>query len=385
MNIAIIPARGGSKGIPRKNLLNFCGKPLLAWSIEQARGSKGIDEVYVTSDDDEILATAVRFGARPIKRPAEFASDTASSEEALLHALDEIEAAGAKVGYVVFLQATSPLREASDIDAALAHIAKMGADSLFSTSPLVDHLIWQANGTKLEALNYNPLQRGRRQDRKPLILENGSFYIFKPAVLHRTKNRLTADPATFEMPFWKSFEIDGPEDVALCEFLFRQHLSDADMNWKIKASSISAIIYDFDGVMTDNRVLQSQDGTESVYVNRGDGLGVQMIKAQGIPQLILSTEANPVVAARARKLGLDHIQGCQDKRIAVEQYCLQKKISPLALLYVGNDINDGEAMRLVGYPVCPADAHPGVLQLCSRRLRMRGGEGVIRELADRLC
>ena len=131
--IAIIPARGGSKGIPNKNLIEFCGKPLLAWSILQAKEAKTISQVYVSSDDEEILTTAAQFGAIPIRRPKELATDASSSEEALLHALNEIEKVGTNIpDLVVFLQATSPLRTTEDIDGAVQKLIETRSDSLFS-------------------------------------------------------------------------------------------------------------------------------------------------------------------------------------------------------------------------------------------------------------
>ncbi len=159
----------------------------------------------------------------------------------------------------------------------------------------------------------------------------------------------------------------------------------ADAGWHLEAARISAIFYDFDGVMTDNRIIQFQDGTEAVIVNRADGLGIQLIKKQGIPQLILSTETNPVVTARARKLRIEIIQGCENKRRAIKDYCRSNKISLTAVLFVGNDVNDLSALRAVGYPVCPADANSAIMAVCRYRLRTNGGYGAIRELADHLC
>lgn len=137
--ITIILARGGSKGIPHKNLINFAGKPLLAWSILQANSAKSVEEVYVSSDSDAILDVAARFGAKTIKRPDAFSTDTATSESALLHALDAITAErGAEPEHIVFLQATSPLREPSDIDGAVETFVSQAADSLFSDAVLDD-------------------------------------------------------------------------------------------------------------------------------------------------------------------------------------------------------------------------------------------------------
>jgi len=147
---------------------------------------------------------------------------------------------------------------------------------------------------------------------------------------------------------------------------------------------LSLIVYDFDGVMTDNRVLVNEDGTESVMCNRADGLGVGYIRELGIPQLILSTETNPVVTSRARKLNLPVIQSCGDKRSALKEYCEQHAYPSRRVVYVGNDWNDLEVMNMVGYPIAPFDAHPSILSIAVMVTKTKGGAGVIKEIAENL-
>ncbi len=147
-------------------------------------------------------------------------------------------------------------------------------------------------------------------------------------------------------------------------------------------NSIKLIIYDFDGVMTDNRVYIDQNGNEAVQVNRADGLGVGGIKNLGFQQMIVSTETNPVVGFRARKLDLPYLQGVQNKSVAVTEYCKKKEISMNKVAYVGNDINDFEVMKLVGTTYCPADANQEIKQISHHVLVSKGGEGVVREMLD---
>ena len=146
--------------------------------------------------------------------------------------------------------------------------------------------------------------------------------------------------------------------------------------------NIHLIVYDFDGVMTNNRVMVSQDGTESVTVNRADGLGVDYLRREGIPQMILSTESNPVVQARAKKLKIDVIQNCGNKKEALHKVCEEKGYDLAKIVFVGNDLNDMEAMKIVGYPVAPADAHSEILDIAVLVTKAKGGGGVVRELAD---
>jgi N-acylneuraminate cytidylyltransferase len=385
--VAIIPARGGSKGIPGKNIIDFCGKPLLAWSILQAKDAETISQVYVSSEDEHILNIAIRYGAIPIHRPKELATDKAQSEPVLMHALDEIERSTGKVPeLVVFLQATSPLREPEDIDGAVRKILETESDSLFSMAVLEDFCVWTRRGSELIGLTFDPFHRGRRQDHPPFYLENGSIYVFRPEILKRCHNRLGGKISMFEMAFWKSYEIDTIEDVDTCTYYFEKKLLPY---WKkeegsrgISKSNIDLIVYDFDGVMTDNRVIVLQNGTEAIVANRADGLGVDRLRELGIPQLIISTETNPVVKARSAKLGLEVIGACGDKKIALKNYCEQKGYDLGRVVYVGNDLNDLEAMRMVGFPIAPSDARKEIKGVAKFLTRAKGGEGVIRELVD---
>lgn len=148
------------------------------------------------------------------------------------------------------------------------------------------------------------------------------------------------------------------------------------------AERIKLVVYDFDGVMTDNRVFVDQDGHESVAANRSDGLGIGIIRKLGLDQCILSTEINPVVSARAKKIGLEATHGVSDKASALIAIAEKKQISLEEILYVGNDTNDTDAMGLAGFKVAPADAHPSILALADYVTEAPGGHGVIRELAD---
>jgi N-acylneuraminate cytidylyltransferase len=220
--VAIIPARGGSKGIPRKNILEFCGRPLIAWSILQAVNTPEIDAVYVTSDDDEILDIATSYGAQKIKRPDEMSGDTSTSESAIAHALQGIEPAPA---IILMLQPTSPLRKPDDLSSAVRQFKTEMWDSGFSGAVLEDFLIWKKNERGiLESTNYDYKNRGRRQERKHEYVENGSIYLFKPEILVKNNNRMGGKIGVSLMDFWQSFEIDEPDDWELLETLFKKYL-----------------------------------------------------------------------------------------------------------------------------------------------------------------
>jgi YrbI family 3-deoxy-D-manno-octulosonate 8-phosphate phosphatase len=145
---------------------------------------------------------------------------------------------------------------------------------------------------------------------------------------------------------------------------------------------IRLFLYDFDGVLTDNSVLVNEDGIEAVFCNRSDGLAISRIKGMGIAQAIISTEMNKVVSVRAAKLGIPVIQGIDNKKKAVLVYCEKLKIGEEETLYIGNDLNDLEAMLIVGFPVCPNDAYPEIKRISKLVLPVPGGKGVVRELIN---
>ena len=379
---AVIPAQGGPKSIPSKNLVDFCGKPLIAWSINQARQSSIANRVYVVTDDVAVASVAQTAGAKIIWSPAEPVTDTASPEDALLCALSEIEKE-IKVDIALLLQATSPLREEYDIDNAIHSLVSAKADSLFSAAVLEGFRIWRKDQDAIKRLSFDQRNRGRCQYRNPYYLENGSIYLFKPEVLRRHHNRLGGNTVMYEMAMWKSLEVDNPEDLELCTYYMRKRILRQDDRGRLP-KDIKLMVYDFDGVMTDNTVLVREDGVESVFVSRADGLGIGRLRKAGFKQLILSTETNRVVSARAKKLRIEVLQGSEDKTRELADYCQSQGIDLAKVLYIGNDVNDLEAMGLVGYPVAPADAHPQVLAIAKYVTRARGGEGVIKEVSEAL-
>ena len=382
MNIvAIIPARGGSKGIPKKNIINFCGKPLISWTIEEVLGSKLINDIYVSSDADDILEISKNYGAKVVKRPKTIARDNSTSEEALKHAIAFIRRkVKEKIDIIVFCQATSPLRTSKDIDNAIKYFISIQADSLFSAVILESLYTWRKQKGKLISLSYDYKNRVRRQERLPLYLENGSIYIFKPEVLVKYNNRLGGKISMYIMDHWKSFDIDTIEDIEACEYFMRKNILSKQP--RINKKNIQLIVYDFDGVMTNNKVIVSEDGRESIIANRSDGLGVELLKKKGIKQIILSTESNDVVSARAKKLDLTVIYACKDKKNILKRYCKKMKYDLSNVAYVGNDINDLDAMKMVGYPIAPADAHIEIKKISKIITKTMGGDGVIRELLD---
>ncbi len=376
-NLAIIPARGGSKGIPRKNIRQLAGKPLIAHTIEHAGHARMLGRIIVSTDDPEIAAVSKQYGAEVIWRPSELSGDNASSESALLHALEYLQQSENYVpDFIVFLQCTSPLRLPNDIDNAIQKFLKENADSLLSVSE-TRKFIWKNINDRMTSISYDFKNRKRRQDLEKIYFENGSIYIFKPHILTSYNNRLEGKISFHIMKDWQHIDIDDEFDFNLAEVLFAKYLLNKE---KLNIKNIKLFIYDFDGVLTDNKVLMDQFGKESVWVHRSDGLAISKIKKVGIRQIVLSTEQNPIVQKRAKKLGIECSSGIKNKKDFLESYLKSKRIKAEEVIYVGNDINDYEAMKFIACPIAPSDACEEVRKIAKYVTKSKGGEGVIREL-----
>ena len=217
--IAIIPARGGSKGVKNKNLRLIAGKPLVAHSVEHALGCSRIDRVFVSTDDLKIGEIAQQYGAEFIKRPAAISDDTSSSESALQHALDHLSKTEAyEPDVVIFLQCTSPFRTSKDIELAIDKFFSEDADSLLSVYR-THSLLWKIENGKACSVNFDYRCRPRRQDMNPQFAENGSIYIFKPWVIKETGNRLGGKISLYVMREEAAWQIDSEHDFRIIEFL----------------------------------------------------------------------------------------------------------------------------------------------------------------------
>ena len=373
---AIIPARGGSKGVPRKNVRPVGGVPLVVRAVRAARAAE-IDLVVVSTDDDEIAEVTAAAGARIVRRPAEIAGDTATSESAVLHALDELAADGLDIGVVAFLQATSPFIPPEGVRDAVAAVRAGRCDSVFSAYETYG-FVWRrtADGTA-EGVNHAASHRPRRQDREPHYLETGAFYVFDAAGFRTARHRFFGRVGIALVPEGTAIEIDDAEQLAMASALAPL----VDTPTRIPAR---AVVTDFDGVHTDDTALIDQDGRELVRVSRSDGMGASLLRRAGIPLLILSTETNPVVRARAAKLHAPVRHGVADKAAALRDWAGQLGIALADIAYLGNDVNDLPAMALVGWPVAVADAHPQVRARARVVLEHTGGSGAVRELVDRV-
>ncbi|KOT36275.1 transferase [Streptomyces caelestis] len=382
--LAVIPARGGSKGVPAKNLAPVGGAPLVARAVRECRAARHVTDVVVSTDDQAIAAAARQAGAEVVLRPAAIAGDTATSEAAVLHAMDAHEALhGAPVDVVLLVQCTSPFLLGEDVDSVAAAVVDRGADTAVTVAPF-HGFVWRdaddgATGGGY-GVNHDKSFRPRRQDRPQDLLETGAAYAMDAAGFREHGHRFFGRTELVRTDPARVLEIDDPHDLARARAL--APLFDADRPGALPtADDIDAVVLDFDGTQTDDRVLIDSDGREFVSVHRGDGLGIAALRRSGLKLLVLSTEQNPVVAARARKLKLPVLHGIDRKDLALKQWCEEEGIAPERVLYVGNDVNDLPCFALVGWPVAVASAHDVVRGAARAVTTLPGGDGAIREIA----
>jgi YrbI family 3-deoxy-D-manno-octulosonate 8-phosphate phosphatase len=379
--IAIIPARGGSRGIPKKNIIPIAGKPLISYVIEAARSSKYISKIVVTTDDHEIAVVAKNCNAEVIMRPADISKDDSPSELALIHAMEQIEKTEkVKPGILVFLQCTCPLTSEEDIDNTISRLLDCNADTAFTVTPS-HYFLWTENSNgEAVAVNHDKRFRKRRQDCEPQYIETGSAYVMRWEGFLENKNRFFGKTVLSIIPQERVLDIDEPADISRAESAIRLQKKSKAHN--CIPEKIDAVIFDFDGVFTDNHVIVHDDGRESVLCNRSDGLGLSALKDAGIPLLVLSKEKNPVVEMRCRKIGIPCIQGIDNKKGFLKTWLKKNAFNPQNIVYLGNDINDIECLDYVGCGVVVADAYDEAQKAAKFVLQHNGGHGAIRELCD---
>ncbi|SMX89427.1 N-acylneuraminate cytidylyltransferase [Brevibacterium antiquum] len=370
--MAIIPARGGSKGIPLKNLQKVAGISLLARAINAARSTPSIDRVVVSTDHEGIAAEAIRSGAEVSHRPADIAGDTASSESALIYTLASL---GEEFDTTVFMQCTSPFIDSASIDNAVTAVRDGDADVVFSA--VEDHsFLWRLDdGATAVAVGHEASFRPRRQDRAKHYNETGAFYVMRTDGLLEHQHRFFGRIAIEEVPPEHAREIDDMSDLSLVRAI-------ASTQETAQVIDVDALVTDFDGVHTDDGAYVDEDGNEQVRIHRGDGMGVSRLVRSGLPVMILSKERNPVVTRRAEKLHVDVTQGIDNKSQVLRSWIDDQGLDPARVAYVGNDINDLEAFDVVGWPIAVADAHPKVLAAARVVLDRPGGKGAVREVCD---
>ncbi len=385
MNVAFIPVRGGSKSIPLKNIKIINGKPLIYWTAKAASECQYIDIVYIATDSDKIKETVESFllsencpflkKIKVIGRSIESATDTASTEFAMLEFAEKYE-----FDNICLIQATSPLLTNDDLDRGFVDFFEEGIDSVLSVVPQ-KRFYWEKDlNNHAKPVNYDVFNRPRRQDFKASYVENGAFYITSKAALLSSRNRVSGTIKMTEMCEESFFEIDEPSDWIIIESLMKKNLYN-----KPQRTPIKMFLTDCDGCLTDGGMYYSEFGDEMKKFNTRDGVGFSRLKSRKILTGIITAESVALNERRVKKLGLDiFVDGCKNKLIAVLELCKNYNIKLEEVAYIGDDINDLEVLREVGYSCCPNDAHPTIKSIVDYIATAKGGDGVIREVADKI-
>lgn len=392
--VAVIPARGGSKSLPRKNIRALGGHPLIAYSIAAAREAERVGRVMVTTDDPEIAAIAREYGAEaPFLRPAVLAADDTPDLPVFAHLLDWLESEeGVRPEVLVHLRPTSPVRPSGLIDRAVELLrADPAADAVRSVCVPGQNpfKMWHLQGDRLVPLLASELEEPwdlPRQSLPETLWQTGTVDVVRRETIQRYRSMSGRRVLPIRIDPEYAVDIDSPEDWAYAEWrVERGGFPMIRPGPDAEAGRYRAVVFDFDGVFTDNRVYVFEDGRETVACDRADGMGIASLRRAGYEVAVLSTETNGVVSARCRKLGIRCRQGLGDgKAAALRELAAELGIGLEQIIYVGNDRNDTECLRIAGLAVTVADAHPEAMRHARWVLTRPGGRGAVRELCDHL-
>lgn len=357
----------------------FCGKPLVYWTAKAAADCQYIDKVYIATDSQKIRDTIETLHipkVTVVARSAESASDTASTELAMLEFAKQYD-----FDNIVLIQATSPLLSFEDLERGFQMFSEDGVDSVLS-GVRQKRFYWDETEKGFVApMNYDIYKRPRRQEFHGCFVENGAFYITTRQALLATKNRISGNIKLCAMNEDTFFEIDEPSDWVIMEQLKKKQLSQKGEALK----KIKLVATDCDGVLTDGGMYYSENGDELKRFNTLDGHGFALLREAGIKTAIITGENTELVKRRAEKLKVDHIiSGEKDKLKAIIQLCNLYQISLNEAAYIGDDIFDLPAIEACGFGCAPANAIDGVKEKADYVTRKSGGQGCFREVVE-LC
>lgn len=373
--IGVIPLRRDSKGIPGKNKKKLLGRPLFSWVLTEAIFSD-LDTVYVFTNDEEIIAyiqNEYHWTNKVIAllRSDENASDTASTESVMLEFTEKINY---EFSVLCLLQATSAFTLADDINKTLSKITTGAFDSAL-TVVRTHRFAWNSNGTPQ---NYDVFNRPRRQDFDGLLIENGAVYATAKAAFLKTQNRVSGRIGLVEMSEESLTEVDSMTDWIITENLL------AERQKRNKSSQrIQYLVLDVDGVFTDGGVYYNADGEMAKRFDMRDGMGLEILRQNGVSVIVLTSEDSQLVAQRMKKLKIgDTFLGLKDKYSFLKHILAAKNSSFSSVAYMGDDVNDLANICASGWSFAPANAVAKVQQHADIVLRSDSGAGAIREVCE---
>lgn len=378
--VAFIPVRGGSKSIPLKNIKLMNERPLIFWTLDATVNCAEIDTVVVSTDSQEIKRAVEKYNSDKVKvidRSKEVSTDTATTESVMIEFARNYDFEN-----IVLVQATSPLLTIEDITKGISKYLENGIDSVLSVVRQ-KRFTWEEKSNYSAPLNYNPLNRPRRQEFDGFLVENGAFYITSRENLLATGCRISGYIATVEISDETYFEIDEPSDWIIVEGLLKRR---NNSNYNIYAPAITKIkclLTDNDGVLTDGGMYYSEIGDELKKFNTKDGMGFKLLRDVEIITGIITGENIELVKRRAEKMKVDMVYlGVQDKMKVLDEICLKHNLKYEEIAYIGDDINDLEVIKTVGLGCSVHDGMECVKNAAKIVTKAKGGEGAVREIAE---
>ena len=373
--VAIIPIRKGSKGIPGKNKKKMLGRPLFSWVLGEAIFSD-LDEVYVFTDDEEIITFLGKEYSWSPKVKALFrndvnANDTASTESAMLEFAEKINY---DFDMLCLLQATSPMTTSENINEAIKNMYVANNVSVLSVVK-THRFTWNEDGTPQ---NYDVFNRPRRQDFDGLLMENGAIYITTKTAFQNSKNRVSGKIGLIEMPEETLHEIDSLSDWTILENLLANRHKEQK-----KQQQIKYLVLDVDGVFTDGCVYYGEDGELMKKFDMRDGMGLEILRQNNVEVAVITSENSELVAKRMHKLQIKYtFLGVKDKYSFLQNFINEQNTTWSNLAYVGDDVNDLANLCTVGWSFAPNNATTIVKQNVDVVLNNNSADGAIREVCE---
>ncbi|KAK2491450.1 hypothetical protein MC885_009338 [Smutsia gigantea] len=375
---ALILARGGSKGIPLKNIKHLAGVPLIGWVLRAALDSGVFQSVWVSTDHDEIENVAKQFGAQVHRRSSEVSKDSSTSLDAIIEFLNYHN----EVDIVGNIQATSPCLHPTDLQKVAEMIREEGYDSVFSVVRR-HQFRWSEiqKGVRevTEPLNLNPAKRPRRQDWDGELYENGSFYFAKRHLIEMGYLQ-GGKMAYYEMRAEHSVDIDVDIDWPIAE----QRVLRYGYFGKEKLKEIKLLVCNIDGCLTNGHIYISGDQKEIISYDVKDAIGISLLKKSGIEVRLISERACSKQTLSSLKLDCKMEVNVPDKLAVVDEWRKEMGLSWKEVAYLGNEVSDEECLKKVGLSGVPADACSNAQKAVGYICKCNGGRGALREFAEHI-
>ncbi|XP_033121541.1 N-acylneuraminate cytidylyltransferase-like [Anneissia japonica] len=374
---AVILARGGSKGIKLKNVKLLAGIPLIGWVLRATIDSGVFDSVWVSTDHDEIARISEEFGASVFRRGAHSARDSASSLEGMQEFLDFHP----EVDILTLVQCTSPCLHPWHFQGPAHMIRHGGYDSVFAVTR--QHKFrWEevkSEGGSSTPLNLDAARRPRRQDWSGELVESGAFYFTRKSLLLQGLFQ-GGRVGYFEMGAEYSVDIDTDIDWPIAE----QRVIKFGYFGKTKPQGVKLVVFGVDGVLTDSLMYITEEMGQFTTYNQNDGVGIKMLKANGVTVKFIASETNDLHQKFADKLGVDLIMGCDNKLAQLVKWRNEMELDMTQVAYMGNDIPDLECVKLAGIGGSPKDAQHDVQVVSTFVASLDGGRGAAREFCNHI-